>query len=116
MRCWLTKASVSNFVWPNFAWPSQPNVVVVDTNVLLSAALSPAGAPALLLAWLLNHGQLVLSNTTFSDLQTRIYKPKFDRYLSLETRKHILHDVSAAALWVEVLADFDSAALFPRSR
>ena len=73
--------------------------------MLLSAALSPAGAPALLLAWLLNHGQLVLSNTTFCELQTRIYKPKFDRYLSLETRKRILHDVNAAALWVDVSKD-----------
>jgi len=75
---------------------------VVDTHVLLSAALSPAGAPAILLAWLPIHARLVFSNTTFSELKTRIFKPKFDRYLSLETRKRILHDVNAAALWVEV--------------
>jgi uncharacterized protein len=75
---------------------------VVDTNVLLSAALSPTGAPAALLTWLLIHARLVLSKATFGELQTRIFKPKFDRYLSLETRKRILHDVSAAALWVAV--------------
>jgi uncharacterized protein len=87
-----------------FVWPSQPKVVV-DTNVLLSAALSPTGAPAALLAWLLAHASLVLSKATLSELQTRIFKPKFDRYLSLETRKRILHDLSAAALWIEVDAD-----------
>ena len=87
-----------------FVWPSQPKVVV-DTNVLLSAALSPTGAPAALLAWLLIHSRLVLSKDTFSELQTRIFKPKFDRYLSLETRKRILHDVSAAALWIDVPKD-----------
>lgn len=75
---------------------------MIDTNVLLSAALSPAGAPSALLAWLLLHANLVLSDATFTELQTRIYKPKFDRYLSLETRKRILHDVSASAYWFEV--------------
>jgi uncharacterized protein len=88
----------------DFAWPSQPKVVV-DTNMLLSAALSPTGAPATLLEWLLTNGILVLSSTTFSELQTRIFKPKFDRYLSLETRKQILHDLSAAAFWIEISAD-----------
>ena len=73
--------------------------------MLLSAALSPAGAPAILLAWLLIHARLVLSNTTFSELQTRIFKPKFDRYLSLENRQRILHDVNAAALWAAVSTD-----------
>jgi uncharacterized protein len=88
----------------DFAWPNQPKVVV-DTNVLLSAALSSAGAPAALLNWLLMHAILVLSDTTFGELQTRIFKPKFDRYLSLETRKQILHDLSAAARWIEISSD-----------
>ena len=87
-----------------FVWPRQPKVVV-DTNVLLSAALSPTGAPAALLAWLLVHARLVLSKDTFGELQTRIFKPKFDRYLSQETRKRILHDVSATALWIDVPKD-----------
>ena len=90
-----------------FVWPSQPKVVV-DTNVVLSAALSPTGAPSALLTWLLLHARLVLSESTFHELQTRIFKPKFDRYLSLETRKRILHDVSAAALWVEVSPQGDT--------
>ena len=97
-------ASESTKKLSRFVWPSHPKVVV-DTNVLLSAALSPTGAPAALLSWLLVNARLVLSKDTFSELQTRIFKPKFDRYLSLETRKRILHDVSAAALWIDVPND-----------
>ncbi len=73
--------------------------------MLLSAALSPMGAPAALLAWLLVHARLVVSKATFDEFQTRISKPKFDRYLSLEMRKSILHDLNAAALWVNVSTD-----------
>ena len=76
--------------------------MVVDTNVLLSAALSPHGAPAALLDRLLAEGRLVFSPATFAELASRIWKPKFDRYLSIEHRKHILHDLDAYALWVEV--------------
>lgn len=75
--------------------------VVVDTNVLLSAALSPRGAPAALLDRVLLAGRLVFSETTFAELETRIWKPKFDRYLSVELRRRLLHDFNASALWVE---------------
>lgn len=76
--------------------------VVLDTNVLLSAALSPGGAPAVLVDRLLQHGQLVFSKATFAELESRIWKPKFDRYLPIERRKRLLQDFDASALWVEV--------------
>jgi putative PIN family toxin of toxin-antitoxin system len=79
--------------------------VVVDTNVLLSAALSPSGAPAKLLDQLLLLGRLVFSAQTFAELDGRIWKPEFDRYLSIEQRRRILHEMNAAAFWVEVPAD-----------
>ena len=50
--------------------------VVVDTNVLLSAALSPRGAPAELVDKLLAEGRLVFSRVTFAELESRIWKPK----------------------------------------
>lgn len=78
-----------------YAW------VVVDTNVILSAALSPNGAPALLLDELLQIGSLVFSTTTFAELETRIWLPKFDRYLPMERRRHLLQEVSGSAYWVE---------------
>lgn len=85
-------------------------LVVVNTNVLLSAALSPGGAPALLLDHLLQTTRLVYSEATYAELESRIWKPKFDRYLSLEIRRRLLREVSAAAVWVEVSAQISARA------
>ena len=74
---------------------------VLDTNVLISAALSSKGAPHALVQHILKHGCLVFSNATFEELRSRIYRPKFDVYLSLEMREGLLHDFSASAKWVE---------------
>lgn len=75
---------------------------VIDTNVLISAALSARGAPARLVQQVLDRGILVFSQPTFDELKTRLYRPKFDRYISLELREAVLHDLSAAARWVEI--------------
>jgi putative PIN family toxin of toxin-antitoxin system len=76
--------------------------VVVDTNVLLSAALSPNGIPAVVVNWILSEGALLFSNESFAELETRIWKAKFDRYLSIERRKQLLHDFNASGLWVAI--------------
>jgi putative PIN family toxin of toxin-antitoxin system len=76
--------------------------VVVDTNVLLSAALSPKGIPAVVVEWILREGALLFSNESFAELETRIWKAKFDRYLSIVRRKQLLHDFNASALWVSI--------------
>ena len=75
---------------------------VIDTNVLINAALSASGAPARLVQLVLERGSLVFSQPTFDELKTRLYRPKFDRYISLELREAVLHDLSAAARWVEI--------------
>ena len=76
--------------------------VVVDTNVLLSAALSPNGVPAAFVDKVLAVGKLVFSNATFAELEARIWLPKFDRYLPMERRRSVLDDANAGAIWVEV--------------
>lgn len=76
--------------------------VVLDTNVLLSAALSPQGAPAELVDRLLAEGRLVFSQATFAELESRIWKPKFDRYLSIEIRNRLLRELNGSAQWVEI--------------
>jgi putative PIN family toxin of toxin-antitoxin system len=77
-------------------------LVVLDTNVWLSAALSHNGAPARVVRAVLLQELAVFSDATFAELETRIWKPKFDRYISLEARKSILRDARSAALWVEI--------------
>ena len=76
--------------------------IVIDTNVLISAALSPDGPPAKLLAKVLTDHCVMFTTATFAELESRLWKPKFDRYITLEERKAVLHDLSAAAVWVEV--------------
>lgn len=84
--------------------------VVVDTNVLLSAALSPGGVPAKLVDRVLELGRLVFSEATFAELEGRIWLPKFDRYLPMERRRRLLREANASALWVEVPAAISSRA------
>ena len=75
--------------------------LVIDTNILISAVLSSQGAPAKLVQSALSQHRLVFSQATFDELRTRIYRPKFDRYISLEDRERLLRDFNACAVWVE---------------
>ncbi len=76
--------------------------VVVDTNVWLSAALSPAGAPSQVLRRVLAYGVPVFSLPTFAELEARIWRLKFDRYLTMQARQEILHDARALGPWGEI--------------
>jgi putative PIN family toxin of toxin-antitoxin system len=78
-----------------------PQRWVLDTNLLISAALSSQGAPARLLQRVLQHHHLVFCQATFDELRTRLCRPKFDRYLSLEQRDRLLHDFGACAQWLD---------------
>lgn len=77
--------------------------VVIDTNVWISAALVPTGVPAQLVAHVLAHGVPVVTKHTVAELHSRLWKPKFDRYISLEQRQALLHDLEACSYWAEVL-------------
>lgn len=90
-------------------------LVVIDTNVWISAALQPQGVPGQVVRWVLAHGLPVFSEATFDELRSRLWKPKFDRWLSIEQRKLLLHDADALALRV-VPADEVTARTFSRDR
>ncbi len=75
--------------------------VVLDTNVWLSAWLSRQGTAAAAVRWSLNHARIHFSAATFAELESRCWKPKFDRYFSLEQRRLLLHDTKGVAHWVE---------------
>ena len=79
--------------------------VVLDTNIWLSAAISKSGTPAQVVRRVLQMGVPVFSKATFAELEARLWKPKFDRYLSMDTRRAILHDANAVAHWVDIPAD-----------
>jgi putative PIN family toxin of toxin-antitoxin system len=79
------------------AWP-----VVIDTNVWISAFLMKTGAPADLVRLVLAQGQPVFSAVTFDELDARLWRPKFDRYLDIDQRKQLLRDANSLACWIIV--------------
>jgi uncharacterized protein len=76
--------------------------VVLDTNIWISAALSTSGAPAQVIRRVLQQGVPVFSEATFAELEVRLWKPKFDRYISMDVRRSVLRDANAAAHWVAI--------------
>lgn len=64
--------------------------IVVDTNVLICAALLPQSMSARALEYALDNFQLVQSADTLAELVDVIMRPKFARYLDEERRSRFL--------------------------
>lgn len=90
--------------------PDARQRVVIDTNVWISAFLVRTGAAALTVRHLLQWQRPCFCADTFSELEDRLWRPKFDRYLSLEDRRALLQDVQALAHWIEIPARLASQA------
>lgn len=76
--------------------------VVLDTNVWISAALSAGGTAKHVARYVLAHRRPVFSAETFAELESRLWRPKFDRYLDIDLRQRLLHDLNASADWVRI--------------
>ena len=77
--------------------------VVLDTNILISAALRPSGPPrAVLDSVRSENGVLLFSEETFAELRSRILRPKFDRYVGLKGRETYLAQLYAVSEWVSI--------------
>jgi putative PIN family toxin of toxin-antitoxin system len=76
--------------------------VVVDSNVLISARLSPRGAPGrLLAAWLAGRFELIVSPVLLAELAGVLARPKFRRWLSVEEARAFVRVLHAEATLVE---------------
>jgi uncharacterized protein len=76
--------------------------VVVDTNVLISALLTPTGTPGQVMRELATSGStLLLSRITFLELASRLARPKFDRYRTPEQMDRYLEWLAELAEWVK---------------
>lgn len=77
---------------------------VFDTNTLLSAVISPDGKSVSAQAYhkALNGGVLLASDETFAELVDVIFRKKFDKYISDESRFSFLSNFRKAAIWVEI--------------
>lgn len=75
--------------------------VVVDSNVLISALLSPAGTPRRVLDRLAAaSATLLFSDPTFAELAERVAHPRFDRYRSIEQMSAWLDWLVDLSEWV----------------
>lgn len=64
--------------------------VVLDTNVLISFALSPTATAAQAVERALAIFDILSSPGTLTEFVTRLMQPKFDRYVTLEQRRALL--------------------------
>lgn len=64
--------------------------VVIDTNVLISAALLNDSVPARARDHAIRYGQLIASEQTFAELTGRLLAARFDRYVSRAVRETLL--------------------------
>ena len=60
--------------------------VVLDTNVVVSAALSPRSLPGQVLYYAIDYRALIISEATLSELIDVLLRPRFDSYLEEEDR------------------------------
>lgn len=76
--------------------------LVVDTNVLIAALLAPASTPRRLVDLILQHDvDILMSEGTFRELETRLDRPKFDRYRDREAWDVFLAEWLELAIWHE---------------
>ncbi|MYC30459.1 MAG: putative toxin-antitoxin system toxin component, PIN family [Chloroflexi bacterium] len=76
--------------------------VVLDTNVLVSAALFPSSLPGHVLDHVINHGCLLISANTASELRAVLFRPRLGRYLQAEEATEFLASVLRYAEPVEI--------------
>ena len=69
---------------------------VVDTNVLISVALTK-GAPFRIVEHLIKNNALIFSKETISELSSRITQSKFDKYVSAEDREAYVNNLILSA-------------------
>ena len=63
---------------------------VIDTNVLISAAIQRLGKPRQALTWVVENGILLVSIPVLEELKDVLSRKKFDRFISLESREALI--------------------------
>ena len=79
-----------------------PNRVVIDTNVFISALLNPLGTPKKVINITVSQFTILQSEATYQELATRIGKKKFDKYLEKDDRLDFLSSLRNRSLFVDI--------------
>lgn len=83
-------------------------LIVIDTNVLLSAALSANGTARKAVDKVYKKFKIAQSDETYQELNTRIYKRKFDKYISDEDRQDFLDIVKKYSQFIEIKSQINT--------
>ena len=76
--------------------------LVLDSNVWIAALLSPSGTARQLVTAVLDHGlDILMSEATFKELESRLERPKFDRYRDPEAWNTFLSELVELSIWHE---------------
>ena len=78
------------------------NHVVLDTNVLISALLSYQGAVRKTLDIVRNHGTLIFSEGPLTELLTRLFRLKFNPYVTDNQRSEYLANLIHMSKWIVI--------------
>ena len=76
--------------------------VVIDTSVLISAALIEQGKPHATVFYVVEHENLLASSNTFHELETRLRRAKFLRYLRVEKREAYLRFIRERSRFIPI--------------
>ena len=79
--------------------------IVIDTNALISAGLLPESKTAQVLALAVEHFVIAQNQETWHELETRIARPKFDRYFGESGRLRHLVKIAQSIKNFEVAAN-----------
>ena len=83
---------------------TKPAYIVIDTNVLISAGLLQNSKSAQVLVLAIEHFVIAQNQDTWDELETRIERPKFDRYFDVSGRSRYLVKIVQAMQRFEVSA------------
>ena len=89
---------------PPLAMPkTPPPPLVLDTNLLVSAALLPGSASGHALKQAVLNHELAFSDATWDELHEVLHRPRFDRYfVHTRQRSDYLHALARTARWHHV--------------
>ena len=76
---------------------------VIDTNVLVGAALLSPSVPRQAVSKALRSGLLLFSEYTLDELKEVLFRSRFDRYVSREERMLFLAQLGSAAEFVPII-------------
>ena|SRR5579872_1829483 len=79
-----------------------PERIVIDTNVLVSAALSKHSTPRKVLSIVLEHHSLLVSEETLAELEEVFDRPKLNRYSRIEDRINLLRTLIDKSIIVAI--------------